>query len=57
MTGLSTGPNDGHFVILVGLRNPELNEEMNEVDLEKKLSAEEKHRRRHGLDDEEEDED
>merc|ERR1712048_1287880 len=33
LTGLSTGPNDGHFVILVGLRNPEL----------KKLSTEEKH--------------
>ena len=30
LTGLSTGPNNGHYVILVGLRNPDLNEEMNE---------------------------
>ena len=43
LTGLSTGPNDRHFVILVGLRNPELNEEMNEEEFEKKLSTEEKH--------------
>ena len=28
LTGLSRGPNNGHFVILVGVRNPELNEEM-----------------------------
>ena len=43
LTGLSTGPNNGHFVILVGLRNPELNEEMNEEEFEKKLSPYEKH--------------
>ena len=43
LTGLSSGPNNGHFVILVGLRNPELNEEMNEEEFEKKLSAEDKH--------------
>ena len=54
LTGLSTGPNNGHFVILVGLRNPELNEEMNEEEFEKKLSPDEKHSE---LDDEEEDED
>ena len=54
LTGLSTGPNDGHFVILVGLRNPELNEEMNEEEFEKKLSPDEKHSE---LDDEEEDDD
>ena len=28
LTGLSSGPNSGHFVILVGLRNPALNVEM-----------------------------
>merc|ERR1712048_428871 len=54
LTGLSSGPNNGHFVILVGLRNPELNEEMNEEEFEKKLSPDEKHSE---LDDEEEDED
>ena len=43
LTGLSTGPNNGHFVILVGLRNPELNKEMNEEEFEKKLSPDEKH--------------
>ena len=30
LTGLSSGPNNGNFVILVGLRNPALNEEMND---------------------------
>ena len=54
LTGLSSGPNNGHFVILVGLRNPELNEEMNEEEFEKKLSPDEKHSE---LDDEEEDDD
>ena len=54
LTGLSSGPNNGHFVILVGLRNPELNEQMNEEEFEKKLSPDEKHSE---LDDEEEDED
>ena len=32
LTGLSRGPNNGHFVILVGVRNPELNEEMKKSD-------------------------
>merc|ERR1712048_703544 len=32
LTGLRTGPNNGHFVILVGVRNPELNEEMKKSD-------------------------
>ena len=35
LTGLSRGPNNGHFVILVGVRNPELNEEMKKSDEEK----------------------
>merc|ERR1712048_471276 len=35
LTGLSRGPNNGHFVILVGVRNPELNEEMKQSDEEK----------------------
>ena len=35
LTGLRTGPNNGHFVILVGVRNPELNEEMKKSDDEK----------------------
>ena len=43
LTGLSTGPNNGHFVILVGLRNPDLNQELNEEEFEMKLSPEEKH--------------
>ena len=30
LTGLSSGPDNGNFVILIGLRNPALNEEMNE---------------------------
>ena len=30
LTGLTTGPDNGNFVILVGLRNPALNEEMND---------------------------
>ena len=46
LTGLSTGPREqgGHFVILVGLRNPELNEEMNEAEeeFEKKFNPDEK---------------
>ena len=28
LTGLSSGPNNGHFVIVVGVRNPELNQEI-----------------------------
>ena len=52
LTGLSTGPNNGHFVILVAIRNPDLNEEMNEEEFEKKLSPDEKHGE---LDDEEDD--
>ena len=32
LTGLSRGPNNGHFVILVGVRNPELNVEMKKSD-------------------------
>ena len=57
LTGLSTGPNNGHFVILVGLRIPalneemEMNQEMNE-EFEKKLSPEQKHEE---LDDDEDD--
>ena len=41
LTGLSTGPNNGHFVILVGLRNPALNEEIKEEEFEEKFSPEE----------------
>ena len=41
LTGLSRGPKNGHFVILVGLRNPDLNEEMKE-EFDKHLSPEEK---------------
>ena len=48
LTGLSTGPNNGHFVILVGLRNPDLNEEF-----EKKFSPDEQYEE---LDDEDEEE-
>ena len=40
LTGLRTGPNNGHFVILVGVRNPELNKH---EEFEKKLSPDEKH--------------
>ena len=36
LTGLSRGPNNGHFVILVGLR-------MNEEEFEQKFSPDEKH--------------
>ena len=56
LTGLKNGPNNGHFVILVGVRNPELNEEMKKSDemheelesndleeFEKQLGPEEKH--------------
>ena len=49
LTGLRTGPNNGHFVILVGVRNPELNEH---EEFEKKLSPDEKHGE---LDDKEDD--
>ena len=38
LTGLRTGPNNGHFVILVGVRNPELNQEFEET-----LRPDEKH--------------
>ena len=38
LTGLKNGPNNGHFVILVGVRNPELNQEF-----EKTLRPDEKH--------------
>ena len=48
--GLSTGPSNGHFVILVGLRNPDLNETIE--DFEMTLSPDEKHSE---LDDEEDD--
>ena len=49
LTGLRTGPNNGHFVILVGVRNPELNKH---EEYEKKLSPDEKHEE---LDDKEDD--
>ena len=49
LTGLRTGPNNGHFVILVGVRNPELNKH---EEFEKKLSPDEKHGE---LDDKEDD--
>ena len=49
LTGLRTGPNNGHFVILVGVRNPELNAY---EEFEKKLSPDEKHGE---LDDKEDD--
>ena len=48
LTGLSTGPINGHFVIIVGIRNPKLIEEMNK---ERKLSPYEKY----GVLDDEED--
>ena len=38
LTGLSSGPNNGHFVIVVGVRNPELNQEF-----EGTLRPDEKH--------------
>ena len=38
LTGLSSGPDNGNFVILVGLRNPALNEEMNEEEEEEKFN-------------------
>ena len=40
LTGLSSGPNNGHFVILVGERNPELNQH---EEFEETLSPDEKH--------------
>ena len=52
LTGLSRGPKNGHFVILVGLRNPDLNEEMKEEFENSFLSPDEKHEE---LDDEEDD--
>merc|ERR1712200_129708 len=42
LTGLSTGPNNGHFVILVGERDPELNQHEHE-EFEETLSPDEKH--------------
>ena len=52
LTGLSRGPKNGHFVILVGLRNPDLNEEMKEEFENSFLSPDEKHEE---LDDEDDD--
>ena len=38
LTGLTTGPDNGNFVILVGLRNPALNIEMKEEEEEEKFN-------------------
>ena len=49
LTGLRTGPNNGHFVILVGVRNPKLNQH---EEFEETLGPDEKHEE---LDDKEDD--